>query len=121
MAGSKPRSESLKERSEGTNRRCVAVSDDYKIDGGDVKVESSESEGVTFKFGAVVRNEKKSVFGVISDITSGVAEGASAFCENVGDIIKSKQTKKEEAKARAAKLENERKREEIEKREFLSG
>lgn len=121
MAGSKPRSESLKERSEGTNRRCVAVSDDYKIDGGDVKVESSESEGVTFKFGAVVRNEKKSVFGVISDITSGVAEGASAFCENVGDIIKSKQTKKEEAKARAAKLENERKREEIEKSEFLSG
>ncbi len=121
MAGSKPRSESLRERSAGNSRRCVAVSDDYNMEGAEVKQASSEGEAMTFKFGSVVRSDKKSVFGVISDVSSGIAEGASAFCENMGDIIKNARSKKE-SKVTEKEIGVEIKQaEEKERIEFLEG
>lgn len=98
MAGSKPRSESLKERSIRASRRCVAVSEEYSLD--NVKpADDSEATGeMTFKFGAVTRRNRKTVFGVISDVTTTVSSGAGAFCENVSDILKSTKEKREEQK-----------------------
>lgn len=121
MAGSKPRSESLKERSAANNRRCVAVSDDYSMDSAAVTVNNPESETMTFKFGAVVRSEKKSVFSVISDVSGSVAGGIGSFCENVSDMIKEAKGKKEADSIKAEKTQLQKQAEEKEREEFLSG
>ncbi len=118
MAGSKPRSESLKERSMVTNRRCVAVSDDYEMDNTKTVVEA-EDEAVSFKFGAVTRRNRKTVFSVISDVKATIADGAGAFCENVSDMLNNSAKKKAEEKAELKKRAADA--EKAEKADFIAG
>lgn len=113
MAGSKPRSESLAERSAERNRRCVAVTDEYNTTDTVVKVEEESSTNA--KFGAVVRNEKE------ESAASKIAGGAKAFYENIGDMIKSRAKKKEYARKRAERIAESKRNEEAEKADFLAG
>ncbi len=113
MAGSKPRSESLAERSAERNRRCVAVTDEYNT--GDTVMEVKEESSTNAKFGAVVRSEKE------ESSVSKIAGGAKAFCENVGDMIKTRAKKKEYARKRAERILESKRNEEAEKADFLAG
>lgn len=84
MAGSKPRSESYKERSAETTRKCVAVSEEYFADAISAAKTSSESESVAFKFGAVVRNNsRKTIFSCVSDAAESIADSAANLRENI--------------------------------------
>lgn len=118
MAGSKPRSESLEERSLKTNRRCVAVSDDYLVDDTKTVVEKS-NDAVSFKFGAVTKRDRKTVFGVISDVKTTISGGTGAFCENVSELLNNGNRKR--AEERAKLREDVVAAEEAEKADFIAG
>ncbi len=84
MAGSKPKSESFKERSAETKRRCVAVSDEYGMENTHLAA-SSDGEAMAFKFGAVVRHERKSI---LADAPENIAAAAADLCAGIGTLVK---------------------------------
>ena len=84
MAGSKPKSESFKERSAETKRRCVAVSDEYGMENTHLAA-SSDGEAMAFKFGAVVRHERKSI---LADASENIAAAAADLCAGIGTLVK---------------------------------
>lgn len=94
MAGSKPKSESYKERSAETTRRCVAVSEEYFTEDAPRTTVSSDGEAMAFKFGAVIRNEnRKSIFSYVAETAGNIADGAANVCENIGEKFKKSEVK----------------------------